>query len=59
MNQNQGTGGSYTIGEDGNKTLVERTEDHPEGNRPRDAEETPSQPAARRNRKSTTEEGAK
>lgn len=39
MNQNQGIGGSYAIGEDGEHALVERTEDHPEGNRPRDEQQ--------------------
>lgn len=36
MNQSQGVGGSYVIGEDGAHTLIDRTKDHPEGNRPRD-----------------------
>ena len=35
-NATHGQGGSYAIGESGEHALVERTEDHPEGNRPRD-----------------------
>ena len=35
-NATHGHGGSYAIGKDGTRALVDRTEDHPEGNRPRD-----------------------
>lgn len=34
-------GGSYTANEEGDVTLVERTQNHPGGNRPRDAEGKP------------------
>lgn len=34
-------GGSYTANDKGDVTLVEQTQDHPNGNRPRDAEGNP------------------
>lgn len=40
----EGMGGSYIMNKDGVRTLVERTEDHPEGNRPRDAQGRPLDP---------------
>ncbi len=46
-NATQGHGGSYAIGESGEHTLVGRTEDHPEGNRPRDKELPPPAQAKR------------
>lgn len=46
QNETHGQGGSYAIGESGASVLVERTEDHPEGNRPRD-EAPPPAPAKR------------
>lgn len=61
MDQNQGQGGSYTVGEDGVRTLIESTQDHPEGNRPRAAEAQPAQPQRAANRKPqpATDKGAK
>jgi hypothetical protein len=41
--QYEGQGGSYII-ENGVRRLVHRTEDHPGGNRPRDAEGRPLDP---------------
>jgi hypothetical protein len=35
MRENDGQGGSYVI-QDGQRVLLERTRDHPDGNRPRD-----------------------
>lgn len=34
----RGVGGSYVVGRDGTRKRVEETTDHPEGNRPRDAD---------------------
>lgn len=47
MENYHGQGGSYTVDADGKKTQTEApTADHPEGNRPRDAE--PVKPAAKK-----------
>lgn len=67
MNENQGAGGSYAIGEDGARVLVDRTEDHPEGNRPRDEQQpvqtkrpaAKSKPAPAADSAPATTEGAK
>jgi hypothetical protein len=39
-NEHEGKGGSYIV-ENGVTRLVERTQDHPDGNRPRAADGTP------------------
>lgn len=38
---NEGQGGSYVVRPGGERELVERTADHPDGSRPRDANERP------------------
>lgn len=55
-------GGSYKIDGKGGVTLVERTQPHPEGNRPRTADGTPinrveQQPAVDSTRPTSTKKG--
>ncbi len=40
MDEHEGKGGSYVM-IDGKRHLVERTEDHPQGNRPRGGNDSP------------------